>query len=413
MRRRWSNADTRFPDTAAAAMWHGGGMTARRPHVLLSVAMSIDGHIDDTAPERLLLSNPADLDRVDQLRADSDAVLIGAGTLRSDNPRLLVNSEQRQAERRAAGLPGQPLRIVLTGGGDLDPELRLWQYGDGRAKLVYSPDAAVARLTARLAGLAEVVGTGAGLDLGAVLDDLGVRGVRRLMVEGGGAVHTLFLTSGLVDEIRLAVAPFFVGADEAPRFVNAGRFPQDALHRMELVGTDAVGDVALLHYRVPEKQDEKREQPAADRLTEDDRRRLALAIELSRQCPASETAYSVGAVVVADDGTELARGYSRETDATVHAEESALAKIDPADPRLRTATLYTTLEPCSRRASRPTPCAQLALAAGIPRVVLAWREPALFVADCQGIELLEQAGVTVLECPELAEEARAVNAHLW
>ena len=392
-------------------MWHGGGMTARRPHVLLSVAMSIDGHIDDTAPERLLLSNPADLDRVDQLRADSDAVLIGAGTLRSDNPRLLVNSEQRQAERRAAGLPGQPLRIVLTGGGDLDPALRFWQYGDARAKLVYAPDPAVARLAARLSGLAEVVGTGERLDLGAVLDDLGARGVGRLMVEGGGAVHTLFLTSGLVDEIRLAVAPFFVGADDAPRFVNAGRFPQDALHRMELVDTGAVGDIALLHYRVREKQGP--EQPDAARVTGDDRRWLALAIELSRQCPASETAYSVGAVVVAADGTELARGYSRETDISVHAEESALAKIDPADPRLRTATLYTTLEPCSRRASRPTPCAQLALAAGVPRVVLAWREPALFVADCQGVELLEQAGVTVLECPELAEEARAVNAHLW
>jgi riboflavin-specific deaminase-like protein len=377
-------------------------MTQRRPYVLLSVAMSVDGHIDDAAPERLILSGPEDLDRVDRLRAGCDAILVGAGTLRSDDPRLLVNSEQLRAERLALGLPANPLRVVLTGSGDLDPGLRLWQHGDDR--LVYAPNRALARLVP-LEGLAELVGTGPELDLGAVLEDLGARGIRRLMVEGGSAVHTLFLTSGLADEIQLAVAPFFVGDAAAPRFVGPGRFPQDALHRMTLAGTSTVGDVAVLRYLVPRPAD-------PERLDEADRDRLRLAIELSRQCPPSTTAYSVGAVVVAPDGTELARGYSRETGRTVHAEEAALGKLDPADPRLRTATLYSTLEPCSARASSPTPCAQLIRAAGIPRVVLAWREPSLFVADCQGMELLEEAGVTVLECPELAAEARAVNAHL-
>jgi riboflavin-specific deaminase-like protein len=370
-----------------------------RPYVLLSVAVSVDGYIDDATPERLLLSSPEDFDRVDQLRADSDAVLVGAGTLRSDNPRLLVNSPERRAARVARGLPAYPLKVALSGGGDLDPGLAFWRHGD--TKIAYTTTPAAPRLAERLDGLAEVVGTGERLAPGAVLDDLGARGVRRLMIEGGGAVHTLFLTAGLVDEIQLAVAPLFVGDDAAPRFVRAGRFPQDALHRMTLAGTRAVGDVALLRYLVPRPP-----------LTAEDRRWLALAVDQSRLCPPSTTAYSVGAVIVAEDGTELARGYSRETDPTVHAEESALAKLDPRDPRLRTATLYTTLEPCSRRASRPTPCAQLVLAAGIPRVVLAWREPALFVADCQGVELLEQAGVTVLECAELAEEARSVNAHL-
>jgi len=329
-------------------------------------------------------------------------VLVGAGTLRGDNPRLLVNSPLRRAERLALGLPAHPMRVVLSGGGELDPGLRFWHHGDER--LVYAPDRALPRLKA-LDGLAEVVGTGPELDLGAVLDDLGTRGVRRLMVEGGSSVHTQFLSQGLADEIQLAVAPFFVGVDAAPRFVNAGRFPQDALHRMILAETRTVGDIALLRYLVPRPTD-------PSRLNEADRRRLARAVELSRSCPPSETAYSVGALIVAEDGTELARGHSRESGPTVHAEEAALAKTDPADPRLRGATLYSTLEPCSARASSPTPCAQLVLAAGIPRVVLAWREPPRFVADCQGVELLEQAGVTVLECPELAAEAREVNAHL-
>lgn len=147
-------------------------------------------------------------------------------------------------------------------------------------------------------------------------------------------------------------------------------------------------------------------------LTVEDRYWLSRAIELSRRCPPSETAYSVGAVIVGRDGVELATGYSRETDPHVHAEQSALAKFPTGDPRLASATLYSTLEPCSERKSAPTACADLIVSAGLSRVVLAWREPTLFVADCRGVELLEEAGVQVLECPDLAEEARAVNAHL-
>lgn len=139
---------------------------------------------------------------------------------------------------------------------------------------------------------------------------------------------------------------------------------------------------------------------------------MTLAIELAHQCPPSPGAFSVGAVIVDQSGEEVSRGYSRETDSHVHAEESALAKLSGDDPRLKTATIYSTLEPCSQRKSRPRTCTQLILAAGIPRVVMAWREPSLFVADCQGYELLANAGVAVVEIPNLAEEAKAPNTHL-
>jgi diaminohydroxyphosphoribosylaminopyrimidine deaminase/5-amino-6-(5-phosphoribosylamino)uracil reductase len=144
----------------------------------------------------------------------------------------------------------------------------------------------------------------------------------------------------------------------------------------------------------------------------DDNRWMKRAIELSYQCPPAQGAYSVGAVIVDEHGDEIAYGYSRETDDKVHAEESALAKVTRTDPRLAGATIYSTLEPCSQRASRPLTCTQLILAANIPRAVIAWREPSLFVTDCQGVEMLAEAGVTVVELPDLAEEARAVNAHL-
>ncbi|HEX9032304.1 MAG TPA: deaminase [Streptosporangiaceae bacterium] len=143
-----------------------------------------------------------------------------------------------------------------------------------------------------------------------------------------------------------------------------------------------------------------------------DRQWMELAIELSRECPPSQSAYSVGAVIVGEDGRDLARGYSRDGDPHVHAEESALAKLPEAAPPLQAATLYSTLEPCSRRASRPRSCTDLILESGIGRVVIAWREPGLFVADCQGFERLTAGGVTVVELPEFADRARAANSHL-
>jgi pyrimidine deaminase RibD-like protein len=144
----------------------------------------------------------------------------------------------------------------------------------------------------------------------------------------------------------------------------------------------------------------------------DDEHWMSLAVDLARRCPPSDVAYSVGAVIVAADGTELSHGFSRENDPYIHAEESAVGKLAAGASGLSGATIYSTLEPCSRRRSRPRTCTQLIVASGIGRVVIAWREPSLFVADCQGVELLEQAGLTVMELPGFAAMAAAPNRHL-
>lgn len=136
------------------------------------------------------------------------------------------------------------------------------------------------------------------------------------------------------------------------------------------------------------------------------------AIELAELCPVVEGAFSVGAVIVVD-GEEISTGYSRETDEKVHAEESALDKLAADDPRLARATIYSTLEPCSERATKTRlPCTDRILQAGIPEVVIAWREPSTFVEDCVGVEKLQQEGVTVIELPGLADAAMAPNRHL-
>ncbi|RJO77018.1 dCMP deaminase [Nocardia panacis] len=141
-----------------------------------------------------------------------------------------------------------------------------------------------------------------------------------------------------------------------------------------------------------------------------DHRFMRRAIELAHECPPSETAYSVGAVIVAA-GVEIAAGFSRESDPKAHAEEAALDKLAD-DVDLTGATLYSTLEPCSRRASARVPCTERILRAGIGRVVIAWREPALFVHNCVGVETLRANDVEVVELPELAEAAMAMNRHL-
>jgi len=218
-----------------------------RPYVLLSCAMSIDGYIDDASGDRLLLSGEADDDQVDEARASSDAILVGAGTIRADNPRLLVRSADRRAARAGRGLPPDPLRVVLSSAGDLNPDASVFTAGDART-VVYVASGAAVSARARLRSIAEVAGAGDPVDLCTVLADLSARGVARLMVEGGRSVLTQFLTRGLADELRLAVAPFFVGNSAAARFVGDGAFPWHASHPARLVDVSQVGGMAVLRY---------------------------------------------------------------------------------------------------------------------------------------------------------------------
>jgi diaminohydroxyphosphoribosylaminopyrimidine deaminase/5-amino-6-(5-phosphoribosylamino)uracil reductase len=143
----------------------------------------------------------------------------------------------------------------------------------------------------------------------------------------------------------------------------------------------------------------------------DDRVLLLEAIALAQHALPSAYAFSVGALIVDAHGGHLAAGYTHQRDPRDHAEEVALAALGPGWRAPAGATLFSSLEPCSVRASRPRSCTELILTAGIARVVFAWREPELFVHG-EGAEKLRAAGVEVVELAELAEAARDVNLHL-
>ena len=142
-----------------------------------------------------------------------------------------------------------------------------------------------------------------------------------------------------------------------------------------------------------------------------DRVLLLDAIALAQHSLPSAYAFSVGALIVDPFGVRLSAGYTHQFDPRDHAEEAALAALGPGWRAPAGTTLYSSLEPCSTRASRPVSCTQLILAAGITRVVFAWREPDLFVHG-EGAERLRDAGVEVVELPELADAARGPNRHL-
>ena len=218
-----------------------------RPYTLVSCALSIDGYVGSATPRRLELSNDADFDRVDAVRASCDAIMVGAATVRNDNPRLLVRSEARREERVARGLPPSPIKVTVTERAELDPSAEFFTAGDTE-KLVYCSSRRVPDARSRLGPAATVVDAGAPVEMRRISEDLGAHGVERLMVEGGCKVHTQFLTDNLVDELQLVVAPFFVGDSRAPRFVSDGHFPWNPDRRATLAEVRHIGDIVLLRY---------------------------------------------------------------------------------------------------------------------------------------------------------------------
>lgn len=359
-------------------------------NIYASAAVTTDGYMDDASPERLIISTPEDFMEVQRLRAACDAILVGAETLRRDNPSLLVRDESLRARRRAEGRPEDIDKVTFTASGRLEPSMNFFTQGAGR-KFVFST-----RPLPQLAGVAEVIVPEEPLTAQLLVTELEKRGIERLLVEGGPRTLRLFARAGLIDTLRLAVnRSMRLGVEaDAPRLC----FDEGYL---DVPHTDAMLDDRM----------EIRTWRFHPNTREEDLCLLRRAIELSLQSPPSPTSYRVGAVVRTARG-ELFTGYTHETSPTHHAEQEAVAKALAAGAELRGAAMYSSMEPCSRRSSEPESCSAMMLRLGFARAVFALYEPDRFVC-CRGALNLREGGVDVRAYPSLGGEVLAVNAHLF
>lgn len=352
--------------------------------VTLSFAVTADGYLDDATPQRLIVSTPEDWDAVYRLRAAHDAILVGAETLRRDDPTLSVRDETLRARREREGRMPDIAKVTLTCSGRLPARLRF--FTEGRAeRFVFS-----VREIDEIENLATVIRSDAPITAAAVVTELEKRGFERLLVEGGARILDLFLREGMADTVRMAVNPrLHVGGGTHFRFSA----PAGAACRRENLGGMEI-TTCTLH---PDTSAE-------------DLSRLRAAIAESRRCTPSATSYCVGAVIVTADG-RVFTGYTHETSSTHHAEQEAVAKALAAGAALAGASMYSSMEPCSTRASEPESCSQLLIRHGFAHAAFALYEPDRF-ACCRGALAMREAGIDVRAYPQLGGEVRAVNLHL-
>lgn len=355
--------------------------------VTVSTATSADGYLDDCSPDRLILSSPEDWAEVHRLRASCDAILVGAETIRRDNPSLLVGNENLRRRRIEQGLVPDPVKVTLTASCQLPADANFFTRGN-QEKIVFTTCTAPESLRS-----AATIIQAQELSAALIVSELEKRGIRSLLVEGGAETLKMFFAENLVDTFRLAVNPnIIVGDPRAPRL----EIGSDYLRTPH--STESLGGMQVTTYAIkPDRTDE-------------DRHYLQMAIDESRKCTPSSSSYCVGAVIVTTDN-KIFTGYTHETSPTHHAEQEAILKALAAGAELREATIYSSMEPCSSRKSEPESCSELIIRHEFRRVVFALYEPACFVC-CQGALNLRRHGIEVTVDDALADQVRAINAHI-
>ena len=219
-----------------------------RPHVILNVAMSADGKTDTIARRGTSISSPEDMARVDRLRADSDAVMVGGHTLLDEDPRLTVKSAELRAQRRARGLAENPVKVGVVSNAMLKLDSRFLNTGPARIMIFTTSQTDPSQIEKLRAHGAEVIIAGEEhVDLKVAMECLKRAGVERLMVEGGGTLNSELLRLRLVDEIFIYIAPLIFGGATAPTFADGVGLTRDEAIQLKLidVNRDDHGGVTL------------------------------------------------------------------------------------------------------------------------------------------------------------------------
>jgi riboflavin-specific deaminase-like protein len=214
------------------------------------MAMSLDGKITTYRREAISLGTDHDRRLMDELRSDTDAVIIGAGTVKLDGHPILMRYEDLKSKRIENGLPPHPINITLSRSLGI-PTTRPFFHHEETEKIVFTTRAAPAARIKKFSKLAEVVVLpGRSPSPTDVLDHLGERKIKRVLLEGGGEMHFAFAKEGVVDDIYITITPRLLGGTNAPTVLDGKGFPAAQHPLLRLVSTRRIGDELFLKYRV-------------------------------------------------------------------------------------------------------------------------------------------------------------------
>ena len=216
-------------------------------HVVVNAATSADGKLSSRRREQIAISGPEDFDRVDRLRADSDAVAVGVGTVLADDPSLTLDDQSRIDARRAAGEPAHPARVIADSKARTPTDARVL---DDRAEtyVLVGDDAPAERVADLEAAGARVVRAGGErVDLPTALDALADEGVEQLMIEGGGELIFSLFADDLVDELSVFVGSTVIGGRDAPTLADGPGFVSD-FPALSLQGVERLDDGVVLTW---------------------------------------------------------------------------------------------------------------------------------------------------------------------
>jgi 5-amino-6-(5-phosphoribosylamino)uracil reductase len=226
---------------------------SNRPHTTVVLAMSADGKIADVTRSPAQFSSPADRAHLEKQVALADGVLFGAGTLRAHGTTLGVSNPQLLQIRKQGGVSPQPVQIVCSRTGDLDPRLRFFRQQVPRWLLTTALGAKHWQGQESLVGSFErilVAGTSAGgIDWSDAFQQLTQLDVQRLAILGGGDLVASLLVADLIDEFWLTVCPLILGGAAAPTPVEGEGFSLQMAQRLELLDVETIEQEVFLHYR--------------------------------------------------------------------------------------------------------------------------------------------------------------------
>lgn len=223
-----------------------------RPYTFINIATTADGKIDTFERKGAAISSTQDMNRVDELRAGADAVLVGGKTLLEENPRLTVKSEALREGRVRRGLPQNPIKVGIVTSADIHPDSDFLNIGPARTVIFTTNRTSMEQVYFLRERDVEVfIHESERVDLSLALDKLYELGARRVMVEGGGTLNFELLKLGLVDELMIYIAPMIFGGEQAPTLAaGLGLTRNDAIAlKLENIEAQADGGV-LLYYKL-------------------------------------------------------------------------------------------------------------------------------------------------------------------